>query len=489
MNILFDKNLDNLPTSKDKLLEVIIKEITQHIEQNRLSKRGVEKKTRHDEYLIVSKIIDALYQGYYSIPQSWISLSLKAKHYSKKEYGYKNIKKVVDALKDKDFIKIKLGNEYAGKVTRIFPSDILVAKFKRIGFRWRYYPPDKKTEVILVKDKIKIDNKLKKVTVPTPNNKQVKQHRENLIKINNELAKHCIALDLDDKALSIIDKKLIENTKKKKKGKSWKKEIHHSLNFSNVTLKRIFSNNSLEIHGRFYHGWWQTVPKQYRPHITIDGYKTAEVDFSTIALKLLYAKEDIVVPDNRDLHDIGLEGSETYLKRARELVKKYTYAVINNEKSFYRLDKSELKELKLTHQQLQTKVNEHHKPIIKYFGTGIGVNLMYTDSVIAEDVMLSFLKQGIIVLPIHDSFIIRSGYQLSLEAQMKASFNKIVHATTNLKAKGPLLPEHFYLKPKTESGEVILNTNQLWELVQNNDSKFSIYNKYLSYWHKWNERQ
>ena len=108
MNILFDKNLDNLPTSKDKLLEVIIKEITQHIEQNRLSKRGVEKKTRHDEYLIVSKIIDALYQGYYSIPQSWISLSLKAKHYSKKEYGYKNIKKVVDALKDKDFIKIKL---------------------------------------------------------------------------------------------------------------------------------------------------------------------------------------------------------------------------------------------------------------------------------------------------------------------------------------------------------------------------------------------
>ena len=62
-------------------------------------------------------------------------------------------------------------------------------------------------------------NKLKNVIVPTPNTKQVKQYRENLIKINNELAKHCIALDLDDKALSIIDKKLIENTKKKKKGK------------------------------------------------------------------------------------------------------------------------------------------------------------------------------------------------------------------------------------------------------------------------------
>ena len=110
MNILFDKNLDNFLISNDKLLEVIIKEITQHIEQNRLSKRGVEKKTRHDEYLIASKIIDALYQGYFSIPKTWVSIRLRAKHYSKKEYGYKNFKKVVDALKDKDFIKSKNKN-------------------------------------------------------------------------------------------------------------------------------------------------------------------------------------------------------------------------------------------------------------------------------------------------------------------------------------------------------------------------------------------
>ena len=439
--MLFDKHLDYFLISNDKLLEVIIKEITQHIEQNRLSKRGVEKKTRHDEYLIASKIIDALYQGYFSIPKTWVSITLRAKHYSKKEYGYKNFKKVVDALKDKDFIKIKLGTEYAGKVTRIFPSDILVAKFKRIGFRWRYYPHDKKTEVILVKDKIEIDNKLKKVTVSTPNTKQAKQHRENLNKINNELAKHCIALDLDDKALSIIDKKLIENTKKKNKGKSRKEKIHHSLNFSNVTLKRIFSNNSLEIHGRFYHGWWQTVPKEYRHHITIDGYKTAEVDFSAMSLRLLYAKEGAAVPDNRELYDIGLKGSKAYLERARKLIKKFTNAVINDKRGFFTLDDNKLEELKLEHEELKTKVYKYHKPIIKYFGTGIGLSLMYTESLIAEDVMLFFLKQGVIVLPIHDSFIVRCGYELSLKAQMKVSFKKVVKTVTKVKAIGPLLPE------------------------------------------------
>ena len=487
--MLFDKKLDNFLISNDKLLEVIIKEITQHIEQNRPSKKGVEKKTRHNEYLIASKIIDALYQGYFSIPKCWISITLRAKDYSKKEYGYKNLKKVVDALKDKDFIKMILGNEYSGKVTRIFPSDILVAKFKRIGFRWRYYPPDKKTEVILVKDKVKIDNKLKKTLVPTPNNKQVKQHRENLIKINNELVKHCIALDLDDEALSKIEKELINSSQKDKEYKFWKEHIHYSLNFSLIILRRIFSNNNIKLGGRFYGGWWQSLPSKFRHHITIDGYKTSEVDFSTMSLRLLYAKEKIAVPDDRDLYDIGLKGSISCIKKRRKLIKKFTNAIINDEKGHFRLSNSELKELKLSHNELKSKVYNHHQPILKYFGTGIGLSLMYTDSIIAEDVMLSFLKQGIIVLPIHDSFIIRCSYELSLEAQMKLSFNKIVNATTNLKAKGPLLPEHFYSKPKTESGDVILNTNQLLELVLNNDSKFSIYDKYLSSWSKWNQRQ
>ena len=154
--MFFDKNLDNLPTSEDKLLDEIIKEITQHIEQNRPSGRGVDKKTRHNEYLIASKIIDALYLGYFSIPQTWVSLSLRAKHYSRKKYGYKGIRKVIDVLKDKDFIQIKLGTEYARKVTRIFPSDILVAKFKRIGFKWRYFPYDSKSKVIILRDKIHI---------------------------------------------------------------------------------------------------------------------------------------------------------------------------------------------------------------------------------------------------------------------------------------------------------------------------------------------
>jgi hypothetical protein len=479
MTLLFDKKLDYLPTANDIILDDIVKEITHHIEQNRTTTRGVDKKTRINEYLVSSWLINSLYLGYYSIPSSSIALSLRAKHYSKKKYGYKNIKKVIDALKDKDFIKIKLGSEYAKKVTRISPSNILIAKFKRIGFKWRHYTYDSNTEIIIFRDKIKS----KKITLPTPKSKQITKHRNNLNKINKELTTHCIALDLDDNALAEVEKELIENSQKDKEYKFWKEHVHYSLNFSLVSLRRIFANNNIKLGGRFYGGWWQSLPSKFRPHITIDGYKTSEVDFSTMSLRLLYAKENIAVSDTRDLYDIGLKGSKPYLKRARELIKKFTNAIINDEKGHFRLSNSELKELKLTHKELKTKVNIHHQPISKYFGTGIGIELMYTDSVIAEDVMLSFLKEGIIVLPIHDSFIVRTGFELSLRAQMKLSFNKIVKTKTKVTSTGSLLPKHFYSKPKMRNKDVIINGTDMLDLLL--DNKDSIYKGYLSSWYNW----
>ena len=479
MTLLFDKKLDYLPTVNDKILDDIIKEITHQIEQNRTTTRGVDKNTRQNEYQVSSWLINSLYLGYYSIPSSSIALSLRAKHYSKKKYGYKNIKKVIDALKDKNFIKIKLGSEYAKKVTRISPSNILITKFKRIGFKWRHYKYDSNTEIIIFRDKIKS----KKITLPTPKSKQITKHRNNLNKINKELTRHCIALDLDDNALALIEKELIENSQKDKEYKLWKEHVHYSLNFSLVSLRRIFANNNIKLGGRFYGGWWQSLPSKFRPHITIDGYKTSEVDFSTMSLRLLYAKENIVVPDARDLYDIGLKGSKPYLKRARELIKKFTNAIINDEKGHFRLSSIELKELKLSHKELKTKVNNHHQPISKYFGTGIGIELMYTDSVIAEDVMLSFLKEGIIVLPIHDSFIIRTGFELSLRAQMKLSFNKIVKTKTKVTTTGSLLPEHFYSKPKKGNKDMIINGTDMWDLLV--DNKDSIYTDYLSSWYNW----
>ena len=45
MTLLFDKKIDYLPNANDIILDEIVKEITHHIEQNRATKRGMDKKT------------------------------------------------------------------------------------------------------------------------------------------------------------------------------------------------------------------------------------------------------------------------------------------------------------------------------------------------------------------------------------------------------------------------------------------------------------
>ena len=94
------------------------------------------------------------------------------------------------------------------------------------------------------------------------------------------------------------------------------------LDFSRVQLRRIFSRGSLEKGGRFYGGWWQSIPSLYRPHIRINGKKTTEMDFSSMALRIVYAMEGMDVSKDEDLYDIGLPNWEVQRDPRRKPIKK-----------------------------------------------------------------------------------------------------------------------------------------------------------------------
>jgi hypothetical protein len=47
-------------------------------------------------------------------------------------------------------------------------------------------------------------------------------------------------------------------------------EDKEPIDLSKRTLTRMFTNGSFEEGGRFYRGWWQNVPSEYRKFITID---------------------------------------------------------------------------------------------------------------------------------------------------------------------------------------------------------------------------
>jgi hypothetical protein len=471
------QKLDWFLLSNDNFLDSIIDQICSNIDNQRTSFKGVSEEIKKKERRACNVIINALYQGYFSIPETWISIPLGSSYYSGKAYSYRSIKKIYDFLKRKNFIKVKLGSEYARQYTRIFPVKKLKTKFKNLGPRWRHYHYNNNYNPIVLRDNKLIGGIKKKINIPTPNTPKINKYKINLNKINRFLLKHCIALDLEDISLNTI-----AHIHKRQEDKQ-------SINFSNVSLRRIFSRGSMLLGGRFYGGWWQPLPSKFRPHITIDGKKTSEVDFSTMSLKILYAKENIQIPDNRDLYDIGLRGSKSYLSESRKLIKIYINAILNDDRGNFRLDNKQLNTLKLTNNQLKEKVYNTHKDISKYFFTDIGLKTMFIDSQIAEKVLLHFLGQEVVVLPVHDSFIINSEYVNDLKEAMISLFKSVVGSGTKVKTKGPLTSINFIDDTKLLKIAKKINKKQTLkqreDLIFNDKYPSSIYERYLSSWYKW----
>ena len=78
--------------------------------------------------------------------------------------------------------------------------------------------------------------------------------------------------------------------------------------------------------------------------------------------------------------------------------------------------------LEMSWRDLREKILNAHKPIAHLFFTGIGNDLQFKDSCIAESVMLQFAKLNRMTLPIHDSFIMRQGFAGDLEEAMRRAF-------------------------------------------------------------------
>ena len=215
------------------------------------------------------------------------------------------------------------------------------------------------------------------------------------------------------------------------------------LDFSRVQLRRIFSRGSLEKGGRFYGGFWQSIPGRHRPHIRIDGKNTVEIDFSTISLRIIYAQEGIEVSVERDLYDIGLKGWIGNDDPRRKPIKTYINAILNDESGNYRLSKDELDIIGISHQELHQRVLENHKPISHLFSSDIGLHTQFIDSQIAETIMMGLMQDGILVLPIYDSFIIRAGYQSWLNRAMRVIFKQMIGSNIDVSDSIVKLNEHF----------------------------------------------
>ncbi|SPF41453.1 hypothetical protein SBDP1_340013 [Syntrophobacter sp. SbD1] len=186
---------------------------------------------------------------------------------------------------------------------------------------------------------------------------------------------------------------------------------------TNTSLYRVFNNGRFDHGGRFYGYYVQGLPKEFRKRLTIDGEPTTELDYSGLHINFLYLREGLRLPEG-DVYDVG--GLDHSL---RELLKKVLIITLNakNERSAIRAIRNEDVAKGYSFQDIREIMGmfgAKHEPIRKYFNSGIGIELQFVDSGIAENIMLGLAKNGIACLPIHDSFIVKARYESELRDAM-----------------------------------------------------------------------
>tara|TARA_R110002074_G_C12533588_1_gene665107 strand:- start:898 stop:2457 length:1560 start_codon:yes stop_codon:yes gene_type:complete len=503
---------DWYPILQADFIDDLATEVMATIEVARTSTRGsspTAAEVRTQQQLTIAKhLLSALYCAYSAVSSKKAPTLVsvikktngfstdKTKYPSRIHYSFRSFSDVYDALNQLNWISIDEGKQGVG-YTRIHAKNRLKSTFKAIGLIWTKQQPKSLEDLIVLRDRIetipnkprhsKASKKYKKITLETPDTPEVTAMAESLYSYNEFLTHHCLSIDATDSELYDIAKALAGNTTSDND-----EDIITNLDFSRVQLRRIFSRGDLNKHGRFYNGWWQSVPSIYRQHITIDGYKTSEVDYSNMSLRIVYALQGIERDVDDDLYDIGLDNWLGGDDPRRKLIKVFVNALMNDETGNYKLKKPELRTLGLTHEELLALVLKAHEPIADKLTDGIGLYSTYLDSQIAELVMTTMQEDGIVALPIHDSFLVRTGYQQWLEVVMEAAFRAVTGATIATDADGPRLSKHFGMS-KDRFKEV--------EKEHNQDESSGIFNvstldyetlfkdttmkKYLSYWEQW----
>ena len=208
-------------------------------------------------------------------------------------------------------------------------------------------------------------------------------------------------------------------------------------------------------------------------------------------MRIIYALAGQEMDPVTDPYDIGLKDWLGRDDNRRNSIKKIINALINDEDGVFVIPKKDLKLLRVTEDEFRLLLAEKHPLIETELSSGIGLKTQYIDSQIAEAVMLELLEQDVIVLPVHDSFIVPAGYQSALEASMKHHFNLLTGATAIVEAEVVKTDDHYgmtaeevlQLQATDDESVGVVAGGETWELVVGGHQRVTT--KYLTSWEQW----
>lgn len=389
--------------------------------------------------------VEGLYQAFASqVPNTAVAFAHSQQFYGTQarrisEYTYRNVDACYQTLLELEWITYCTGfvdPSGNGQPTTIAPFGALLERFRQTKSHWKKVVFSSDPIIVRLKDNM-TGHKENLVVPDTP---EVHLMRQQMYQINEFLSDQALHLNLPNADLKRLALRMARQRYSYEIGAGRRRTRARVLNFGQVGLRRIFSKGCLDRGGRLYGGWWQTIPKDCRRYITINGRPTVEVDFSEMHPTMLYLLHG--VEPSQNIYDLGIrqptdppyDPTVEPHKSRRKTIKRFLNALINDEHGRHKLRKSTSKQLGLTHEQLKELIVTKHPVIGKAVGTDIGSHLQYLDSQIACHVMLKLMSQGIVALPVHDSFLVQVEFQPELVAAMKESFTTVMGAVTQLKA-------------------------------------------------------
>ena len=380
-----------------------------------LDSLAMQRTNRNAYKLIIEKVVVNLFVAWKNNKEKVVGFSrgksywdtknpMDNRFYNNPVLGYDRVIKVLDVLEQKDWIKKTAEGYYDkeekhGKTTRYIASGKLCDAFVGHGLTLSMvrHSEGKRSVILRAKKppKTKKNPSPKGKRIGYQPNKKIVQMEKNLGVINWALDKAHIDLFITKAEEKIINERI---TKKAQREAGNIREIQ----YQDKSLQRIF-NVDFENGGRFYGGFWQQIPSEFRTRLTIYNSRTFEQDYSSIHFAILY--NEIGEPLTKDPYHFG--GVD---RKTNKLVLNFMLNSKNLEACVGACRKSE-KVTKpngfKTWKDYVLYLQSEHEPIKKYFFTGYGLKLQKIDSDLAEQVLLEMHDKGKVILPIHDSFVCR----------------------------------------------------------------------------------
>jgi hypothetical protein len=197
---------------------------------------------------------------------------------------------------------------------------------------------------------------------------------------------------------------------------------------SNTFLYRVFNNADWQQGGRFFGGWWQSVPSAWRERITIGGETTTELDFSGFLTRAIYHNEEHdYQEDPYDIPEIrhAAQKENREWETVRPGVKLAMNVLINSspEDNILKVQGFFFPK-KITRSVAYDLLKARHPAIRHKFQRGEGLRVMRQESDICAGILAEAMAAGIPVLPVHDSFVVQRRNRQWLRDAMMLNYRR-----------------------------------------------------------------